>query len=325
MGFTNHSLRLTIPRALRPGDCVALISPASASNPEKIEAGVAYLTSIGLRPKVMPSAAQRRYHLAGSDEQRLSDLHQAFADPDFAGIFCLRGGYGCTRLLESIDWALIASNPKVFVGFSDVTALLNSMVTRSNIVCFHGPMVTSNLIDDDDYTRQALWDMVMPQAPVTFPYTIPNQHPWQCLHAYGQSQVEGRLMGGNMSLLAALCGTAYQPELADSIVFLEDWHETYYSLDRQWQQLSMAGAFKGVKAILLAEFAEMTPETWPNEPEYPMAAFLRDLTAHLGIPVGYGFSVGHGAQTATFPVGGSVRLSLADGRLEILTSVVDQA
>jgi muramoyltetrapeptide carboxypeptidase len=325
MGFTNNSLRLTIPRALRPGDCVALVSPASASTPEKIEAGVTYLSSMGLRARVMPSAAERRYYMAGSDAQRLADLHAAFADPDIAGILCLRGGYGCTRLLDSIDWALIAQNPKVFVGFSDITALLTTMVTRSHLLCFHGPMVTSNLIDEDTYTRQSFWDMVMPSVPVTLPLVIPNQHSWQCLHSQGQSHVEGPLMGGNLSLLAVLCGTAYQPDFSGSILFVEDWHEAYYSVDRQWQQLKMAGLLKGVKAVLLADFAEMTPETWPNEAPYPMADYLRDLTADLGIPVGYGFSLGHGPQTATFPVGGSARLSLADGRLEILASVVDPA
>jgi muramoyltetrapeptide carboxypeptidase len=304
------------PQALRPGDTLAIISPAASSAPHQFAEGMAYLEQLELHPRLMPHTRKQLHYLAGTDEERLADLHDAFADPEVKGIISARGGYGCMRLLPHLNWDLIRANPKVLIGFSDLTSLLLPIYQHTGLITFHGPMLTSNLIEGDPYTREQLWKLVMDQ--VEYPYTVPNASQYTCLRP---GICEGRLIGGNLSLLAALCGTPYQPDTRGAILFIEDWHEQFYSLDRQFMQLRLAGMFDNIAGLLLCDFTEME-DSWEG---LSLTDFFRELTAFLQVPVGYGFSVGHGDQTATFPVGASVRLDTATGRLEILSAPVDRA
>lgn len=301
------------PQALQPGDTLAIISPAGPSKPEDMETGLAYLRSVGFIPKLMPHALESRYYLAGSDANRVADLHAAFADPEVKGIVCARGGYGCMRLLPLIDWELIKANPKVFIGFSDLTSLLLPMFERTGLVGFHGPMLTSNLIEGDSYTQTELWKLVM--NTVTFPYRVPNTSQYTCLQP---GECEGILMGGNLSLLTSLCGTPYQPCTQGTILFIEDWHECYYALDRKITQLKLAGLLNGVAGLLLCDFVELEDD-WEG---YSIRALFQDLTEFLQVPVGFGFSVGHGDRTATLPIGAAARFESTSGRLEILSASV---
>lgn len=302
------------PQALQPGDTLAILSPAGPSSKEQFEQGMAYLESQGFRPRLMPNAQKRQGYLAGSDADRLSDLHAAFADPDIHGILAARGGYGCMRLLPSIDWDLIRANPKILIGFSDLTSLLLPIYQRTRLIGFHGPMLTSNLIEGDAYTRHELWHQVTGEA--VYPYAIPNRSVYTCLKP---GVCEGPLIGGNLSLLAALCGTPYQPDTRGAILFIEDWHEKYYSLDRQMAQLRMAGLFDGIAGLLLCDFTEIEEEETQDK---SLVALFTELTAFLPVPTGYGFSLGHGDQTATFPMGVPARFEASTGRLEILSSPV---
>ncbi len=299
--------------SLNSGDTLAIISPAGVSQPEAIGVGVAYIESLGLKAKVMPHARDSRYYLAGSDEDRLADLHAAFADPAVKGILAARGGYGCMRLLPQVDWELIRTNPKVFIGFSDLTSILLPMFERTGLIGFHGPMLTSNLIEGDAYTRSELWKMVMGQN--RYPYEVPNIRPYEC---FNPGKAEGRLIGGNLSLLTSLCGTPYQPNTQGAILFIEDWHEKYYSLDRQFQQLRLAGIFDGIAGLILGDFTEIE-DSWDA---YSISDLLRDLTRDINAPIGYGFPVGHGDQTATLPIGANARFEASSGRLEILSAPV---
>jgi muramoyltetrapeptide carboxypeptidase len=248
------------PNALVPGDTIAVISPSAPSDPDAMDQGVEYLESLGFYVNVMPHARQSHHYLAGNDSERLDDLHAAFTDPAIHGVIAARGGYGCMRLLPHINWALIQANPKVLIGFSDVTSLLVPMWERTGVVGFHGPMLTSNLIEGDTYSHQELWKQVM--GIVEYPYTIPNRSPYRCLR---RGSAEGPLLGGNLSLLAALCGTPYQPNTRGALLFIEDWREHFYSLDRQFQQLALAGLFEGIAGLILCDFVEINViSTWPN-------------------------------------------------------------
>jgi muramoyltetrapeptide carboxypeptidase len=166
----------------------------------------------------MPNAAKKRLYLAGTDAERLADLHQAFEDPTVNGILCARGGYGSMRLLPNLDFDLIARNPKVFIGFSDITALLLPFYQRCGLLGFYGPMLTSNLVHNEPYSQAELLKLIG-QPPIALPYEIPNRDLYHC---YQPGMAEGRLIGGNLSLLAALCGTPYQPDTRDHILFIED-------------------------------------------------------------------------------------------------------
>lgn len=307
---TQNAIR---PQALKPGDTLAIISPAAPSKPEDMDKGVAYLESLGFRPKVMPAALHAHHYLAGLDDARLADLHAAFADPQIQGILCARGGYGTMRLLPHINWSLIRQNPKVFIGFSDLTSLLVPMFEKTGLIGFHGPMLTSNLIEHDAFTQEQLWNMVMGQA--SFPYLVPNKTAYTC---FKPGICEGPLIGGNLSLLAALCGTPYQPSTNGAILFIEDWREQFYSIDRQITQLKLAGLFDQIRGLLLCDFTEIH-DSWEN---YPLSGLLQDLTADLQVPAGFGYSVGHGDQTATLPMGALARFESTTGRLEILSAPV---
>lgn len=325
MSSANYVFSSVTPKALRPGNTIAIISPAAPSPQEKITAGIAYLQAQGFHVQLMPHALDDNNYLAGSDEARLADLHAAFADTTIDGILCARGGYGTTRLLEKINWDLIRQNPKVFIGFSDLTALLLPMFERTGLIGFHGPMLTSNLIEpiqQDDITHDMLWNTVCGNQGL--PYVIPTQkQQYQCLY---KGEATGRLIGGNLSLLAALCGTPWQPNLEGAVLFIEDWHERFYSIDRQWTQMRQAGLFNGVAAIVLGEFCDMTAgDDWAN---FGLPELFRSLISELReaafepVPSGFGLQFGHGEQTATLPVGVSCRFEAESGRLEVLTSPV---
>lgn len=308
------------PPALKPGDTLAVLSPAGPTpiepgQPDPFETGRALLEAAGFRATLMPNARRKNLYLAGSDAERLEDLHTAFADPDIQGILCARGGYGCMRLLPHLDFELIKRHPKVLIGFSDVTALLLPLYQQTGLVGFYGPMLTSNLIHHEPYSQAELLKQATGQA--GYPYQVPNQDPYRC---YQSGVAEAPLIGGNLSLLSALCGTPWQPQTAGHILFIEDWKEKYYSLDRQFQQLKLAGLLDHIAGLLLCDFSEIEPE-----PGQGLAEFLQDLTAWLRVPVGYGFSVGHGEQTATLPIGIPARFEADSGRLTLLEAPVQAA
>ncbi len=303
--------------ALHPGDTIAIVSPAGATpiepaKPDPFAQGIALLEQAGFRVKLMPNAKNKRLYLAGTDAERLSDLQAAFADPEVKGILCARGGYGCTRLLPHLDFALIQQNPKVLIGFSDITALLLPIYQQTGLIGFYGPMLTSNLIHNEPYSQSQLLQLI--QGNTKAPHSIPNQNPYQC---FQPGIAQGRLIGGNLSLLTALCGTPFQPKTEGHVLFIEDWHEKYYTLDRQFQQLRMAGLFDGITGLLLADFSEIE-----TEPEQTLPEFLQALTAFLKVPVGFGFSVGHGEQTATLPIGCLAEFNATTGTLTLLENPV---
>lgn len=315
MRLPKTTLQPILAPALQTGDTIAVISPAAPSTAESLEQGIAYLSALGYKPKLMPHAKASRYYLAGTDADRLSDLHAAFADPEIRGVLSARGGYGCMRLLPNVDWELIQANPKVFIGFSDLTTLLLPIFERTGLVCFHGPMLTSNLIEGDTYSQESLWQQVTGQ--VSYPFTVQNLSQYECFHP---GTATGRLIGGNLSLLTALCGTPYQPDTRGALLFIEDWHERYYTLDRQFTQLKLAGMFDDLAGLILCDFTEI--EETDRWADYPLKALLKDLTATLQVPTGWGLSVGHGDQSATLPVGTSARFEASSGRLEILSAPV---
>jgi muramoyltetrapeptide carboxypeptidase len=283
----------------------------------------------------MPNAAKRNAYLAGTDEERASDLMAAFADPSIDGILCARGGYGCARLLPLLKFEVIAANPKLLMGFSDITVLLNVIYQKTGLVGLYSPMLTSNLLEAAEepelaaYT-QAQWLRVMQATQIKdqAPFEVPNLDAYQCLWPEAiqhispekiESEATGTLLGGNLTLLASLCGTPWQPNFEGAVLFLEDWRERFYSLDRQWVQLQQAGLFNGIKGLLLCDFSDMPPEPHLN---LELPAFFKALSQTLQVPVGYGFSVGHGQQTATLPMGVSVCFHAQQGRLQVLQAPV---
>jgi muramoyltetrapeptide carboxypeptidase len=274
------------------------------------------LEAQGFQVRFMPHAFDQQAYLAGRDADRLSDIHTAFADPSIDAILCARGGYGAMRLLDGLDVDLIRQHPKSLVGFSDITVLHAALWKYTGLVSFYGPMLTSNLVHvdlnepEEAFSREQLFRMLSGQ--VGAGDLIPNLDAYTC---FTPGQAEGRLLGGNLSLMTALAGTRYMPDLRGAILFLEDWHEQYYTLDRQFQQLRLAGVFEEIAGLILCDFSEI-----PDEYDYSLCEQLRQLTSFLTVPVGYGFSVGHGAQCATLPMGIAVAFDATHGQLRLLES-----
>lgn len=302
------------PRCLKSGDTIAVISPAAPSPPEKLQVGKLYLEGLGYKVKLMPHAADKKAYLAGADEERASDLMAAFQDPEVNAILCARGGYGCSRLLPLLDFNVIAQNPKLFMGFSDITVLLNAFYDHCGLVGFYSPMLTSNLIEPEQGFTEKVWLKCVTESALNAPFGIPNQDTYHCLWP---GEVEGPIRGGNYTLLASLCGTPWQPNFEGCIVFLEDWKERFYTLDRQWVQMCQAGLFNGVKGLIFCDFSQLEQEHDLNLPD-----FFKELTEGLQIPVGFGLTVGHGEQTATIPMGVQASLSTLRGDLTILDAPV---
>jgi muramoyltetrapeptide carboxypeptidase len=293
--------------ALRPGDPVVVIAPASAFDRTSFEAG---LEVIARRYRVHydPAVLARRRYLAGTDERRLGELRAALAAADARAVFCARGGYGVTRLLAALAGAPMA--PKPVIGFSDITAL-HQLLQREGWVSIHGPVLTQlSRLDALTHTRLfALLESDTPAAALSGTET------------YVGGVVEGPLLGGNLSVLTRLLGTPFLPPLEGAILLLEDIGERPYRLDRMWTHLALAGVFRQVRGIVLGEFIACEEK----DADYSSADVLRDLAQATGLPCAAGFPIGHGEHNQPVALGLRVRLDAQRRSLSFLESAATAA
>ncbi|MCK2216538.1 LD-carboxypeptidase [Actinomadura sp. ATCC 31491] len=282
------------PADLRPGDTVAIVAPSGPPAAALLKRGVQRLEGLGLKVVVGAHVLDRQEldYLAGEDAARAADLQSAWCDPAVSAVFCCRGGYGAGRLLGLLDWdALRAAGPKVLLGSSDITALHTAFAIELGVPTLHGPMPACDLLAGEDGPEPRTWDSLQTALSGT-QASVPGEL------ALVPGRAAGELSGGNLSLLAALCGTRWQPSFAGRIAFLEDVGEEPYRIDRMLTQLLQAGAFDGVRGIVLGSWVGC------GDP-YPV---LRDRLAPLGVPVLGGVAAGHG----------SPQMSLWLGRLGVI-------
>lgn len=310
--------RLRRPPLLRAGDTVGLIAPGSAVGDLALQRAVNNLESLDLRVKLGAFVAEERGYLAGTDEQRLADLYAMFADPGVQGIWCVRGGYGCTRLLPRIDFRLIRKNPKVLVGYSDITALHVAIQQETGLMTFHGPVGTSEFTD---YTRDYLRRAIFAEAatrPLTIPLSPENMaktEPGYRLEVIRPGMASGPLIGGNLSLLTAMVGTDYEPQVKGKILFIEEVGEKPYRIDRMLTQLRQALPLEKAAGIALGIFNDCQPDE--DDQSLTLMETLKDRLGDLNIPVVYGLSFGHIANMCTLPVGAPARLDAQRGLLTL--------
>ena len=279
------------PPALRPGDTIAVIAPASAAHPSRIRRGARQLEALGFRTRVYAQAFARHGHLAGRDGLRAAALRRALTDPKVSAVFFTRGGFGAARLLSLVERELERVRPKILVGYSDVTSLLSFATGKLGWVTFHGPMVATDLPDLRSADRASLLDALCGRA----------SEPLRLGATLRRGVAEGRLFGGCLSILVSLLGTPYAVHLADRILFLEDVNEEPYSLDRMLTQLRHTGELARARGIVFGEMANCGRRS-------DLLAVLRERTADLGIPVAFGAPSGHGRGKRTIPLGARVRL-----------------
>lgn len=304
---------LVRPAALRPGDTVAVVAPGGPVDPARLETGLALLRSWGLEPRVMAHVLDRYGYLAGRDDDRLADLDAALTDESVRGVVCARGGYGCQRIVDRLDVEAVARDPKVVVGFSDVTALHLALGRRAGMASFHGPMAAWNWHRTPAASADSLRRLVMdPEATGDL-----VGEPGPAVRTVAPGSVEGVLVGGNLSLVCASVGTADQPDTRGRILLLEEVGEAPYRIDRMLRHLRRAGLLDGVAGAVVGESvgcdAAAAGRSFPS-----LADVLDEALGGLGVPVLYGLPLGHGHDQRTVPLGVPVRLDADAGRLRLV-------
>lgn len=307
------------PKKLQKGDVIGIISPASSvEDSNLVNKGIRYIESLGYRVELGKNISKCRGYLAGTDEERVKDIHQMFKDKNVKAIFCLRGGYGAFRLLDKLDYTLIRNNPKIFVGFSEITSLQMAFLQKANLVTFAGPMVVPNFSKEiSSYTEENFWQLIMSNKKVgrlKFPDSdkLPNINP---------GNVSGQLVGGNLAVFVSLIGTQFLPDLKDKILFLEDVSEFPYKIDRMMNQLRLNRAFKNVTGIILGRFVDCF-EHDPNKKTLTLSEVMNDYLSGIKVPSIYSFPHGHIKDFITLPVGIKFKLNATKGFVEIIESCV---
>ena len=302
------------PPALQEGDCIGLAAPASPIKRELFFEGVEILQALGFRVHYTPRIFNAKRYLAGSDIDRAAELHDFFINPDIKAIFCCRGGYGSQRLIPHLNPEIITAHPKIFLGYSDLTSLLLYFYSRCRLVTFHGPAVAGDLHRgiEDAVLRQLKGVLTGDEASMQ----APSHHP-ALLTVIRPGEAVGRLIGGCLSLFVCSIGTPFQPDLQDTILFLEDRNERFYAIDRMLTYLKLCGAFEGVRGVV---FGHIDPMPADRNQSYDVIDVIADVLGDLNIPILYGFPAGHCPQALTLPFG--VEAAIRENRLVLSAPAV---
>jgi len=297
--------QVRVPEPLRTGDLIGLICPAGAPwDASRVEAGRIALESRGYRVRVGRHALSRHGAFAGTDAERLADVNEFLRDPEVRMLMAVRGGYGCMRLLEGVDYEAARRDPKWLVGYSDVTALQMALWQHAGWVTISGPMAGVEFrVGPDPFTESSFWPLVVGSM-AGMDLGNPPEMPWQVL---SPGVAEGRLMGGCLSLVTALVGTRHFPDVSGAILVLEDIHEHVHRIDRMLVQLRMAGVFDRVSAVVLGQFTDCGPAE-PRQPWLTLETVVREVLEGVRVPVVMGYAYGHEARKRSLPFGMSARL-----------------
>lgn len=305
------------PAALKRGNLIGLIAPSGATTTEAVERCVKNLEAFGMRVKVSKNILATRGNTAGTVAERVADIHAMFLDREVKAVWAARGGSGCSQLLPFLDYKLIRQHPKILVGYSDITALHLALFRQAGLVSFHGPVASSSF---SDYAATQLEAVLMhPRRETTIYMSANNQSQAQTadefrIRTFRHGIAEGRLIGGNLAVLAALVGTPYAADWQDALLFLEDIREAPYRIDRMLTQLKQSQSFARAAGIMLGVFRRSNAPD--GDPSLTLEQTLDDHFATLTKPAVYGYSFGHIPQQFTIPVGIRARL---DTRTETLT------
>lgn len=313
----------SLPPRLEPGHRIALLAPAGPMlERDDLTRGQELCRALGLEPVLGANAGRRHGYLAGTDDERLADLNGALKDPTINAIWCLRGGYGVTRILDRVDFTPLRERPKAVIGYSDVTALLLALHQATGLVAFHAAMARAPM---PAFTRACFEATLFRSTPVARLPRLPQPANILVPRAprlltLRDGVAEGPLLGGNLSLVAALQGTRHLPSFDGAILFLEDVGEDLYRIDRMLAQLRMTGMLSRLAGVILGQFTEMKRGT--SEGALGFDEVLETYFVPLGVPVLSGVPVGHVDEQWTMPIGVRVRLDAGAGEVDILEPAV---
>ncbi|HMC73448.1 MAG TPA: LD-carboxypeptidase [Terriglobales bacterium] len=302
------------PPALLPGDPVGIVAPASNIQPAMLQAGVEALHKLGYKPVYLGSIFDRDLYFAGTLDRRAKELEEMFVRDDVRAILCARGGYGSNYLLSKLDPQKIVPNPKIFVGYSDITTLLTCFADAAGMVTFHGPMVTKDFANPDGVDL-ASWEAA-----------VGGLSHWKLdlgpgVEALAEGEAEGILYGGCLSMLAASLGTPHEIRTHGTILFIEDIAAKPFQIDRMLMQLKLAGKLKQVRGIV---FGEMIDCLQSRDQDYTLKEVILRVVGDLGIPIAYGLRSGHvSRRNVTLPIG--VRTALKVTKTDITMEILESA
>lgn len=282
---------------------IGIISPAWTPNKKHLETGLKYLQCKGFKIKRGNHLSKSYGYFAGTDEDRLSDLHEMIADPEIDLIFCSRGGWGTLRLLDQIDYNLLKNNPKPIIGYSDITTLQLSIWHKIKIPSLSGPMVAIEMGRGiSAFTEKHLWGQIQNIKPF-YNFNLNNENVKIIRHGLAK----GILLGGCLSLLVTLLGTPYCPDFKNTILFLEDIGEKPYKVDRYFAQLKHAGIFKNINALILGNFLDCEKDL--KEKSFTISQIIDEYFSDADYPVLANFPYGHNFNIFTMPIGVQIMLN----------------
>jgi muramoyltetrapeptide carboxypeptidase len=307
------------PPKLRNGDLIGLIAPASTPTPdEKIEKGVHYLEQLGYRVIVGNHVSDQHGYLAGTDNDRAADVNAMIRNDEVKAIFCIRGGYGTPRILPLIEYRSLKQNPKIIVGYSDITALQLAVFRKIGLVTFSGPMTGTDMWKDfDAYTEEHFWRTLTSNKKIGVLKNC-DDDPAQVLRI---GKASGIILGGNLSLFTSTMGTPFMPVLRNSILVLEDIDEEPHRIDRMLAQLFNSGALRSAAAIVFGKFTDCVPDD-AAEPHLTTEQVQEEYVQKIQCPVIRNFQYGHIPRKLTIPFGLQATLDAKRGILNVLESGV---
>ena len=308
--------------ALRKGDTIGIVAPASSMNQSSATRAMANLTRQGYKVRLSNGYLQARGYLAGSDKARAAEFNAFFADPAIKAILCLRGGYGSPRILDRLDYEMIRKNPKILIGYSDITALLNGIHSKTGLVVFHGPMAKEFSLGKGltPYTQKYFWPAFTPSSKLFADWGGAGPRGRAHLTTIRGGQAEGVLVGGNLSVLVSTIGTPYEPRSENCILFLEDVSETPFRIDRMLNQLRLSGKLGQYKGVLLGSFTGCLPLRQAGR--IGLLDVFDHYFANLGVPVLSGYAAGHQPDQAILPFGIRVHLDATEKILSLIEAPV---
>lgn len=312
-------MRIIKPSRLKRGDVIGLVSPASTPNDmQKLDNGIRYLEKNGYRVKLGENVGKSNGYLAGSDQERANDINTMFKDKSVKAIFCIRGGYGASRILDKLDYKIIKNNPKIFVGYSDITALQMAFLQKTGLITFAGPMVATDFSSEiSHYTEEYFWEIITSKKKLG----RIEQSDKSKMPGISKGNAYGRIIGGNISVLSALIGTEYFPDLKNRILIFEDIDEPPYKIDRILNQFRLLKVFKLLNGIVLGRFVDCF-EHDTSKKTLTLGEVMEFYLKDLNIPVLYSFPHGHIKDMITVPYGINIKMNATKGFVEFTESAV---
>jgi muramoyltetrapeptide carboxypeptidase len=312
-------MKICKPKKLEKGDTIGIISPASSPDDfSKIEKGAAYLEKCGYRVLIGKNTDKYNGYLAGTDLQRADDLMYMFAEKDVKAVFCTRGGYGTPRLLDKIDYDVIKKNPKIFVGYSDITALQMAIFKKTGLITFAGPMVVSDFSGEiDPYAEELFWEIITSNKAYG-KIKLPENEKLSSITKGGS---QGKILGGNLAMITSSAGTGYFPDLKNAVLFLEEVCEAPYRVDRMLNQLRLMNVFNEISGLILGAFTECN-ESNRDKKTLTLGEVIHNYLSDLEIPVIYNFPHGHIKSKITIPYGIDVNINASRATAEYMENAV---